>query len=87
MYPTISDFLLDFFGVNLPLPIQTFGFMLAISFLLAATTLKRELMRKEIFNFWISLSQIFTDFLKREKYFDAQTCLELGLIDEIATHG
>ena len=47
MYPTISDFLLDFFGVNLPLPIQTFGFMLAISFLLAATTLKRELMRKE----------------------------------------
>jgi len=28
-----------------------------------------------------------TDFLKREKYFDSHTCLELGLIDEIATHG
>ncbi len=47
MYPTISDFLLDFFGINLPLPIQTFGFMLAISFFLAAYTLKLELIRKE----------------------------------------
>jgi phosphatidylglycerol:prolipoprotein diacylglycerol transferase len=47
MYPTISDFLLDFFGLNLPLPIQTFGFMLAISFFLAAYTLKLELIRKE----------------------------------------
>jgi ATP-dependent protease ClpP protease subunit len=28
-----------------------------------------------------------TDFLKREKYFDAKTCLELGLIDEIVTNG
>ena len=47
MYPTVSDFLLDFFGLNLPLPIQTFGFMLAISFFLAAYTLKLELLRKE----------------------------------------
>ena len=47
MYPTISDFLLDFFGLNLPLPIQTFGFMLAISFFLSAYTLKLELLRKE----------------------------------------
>jgi prolipoprotein diacylglyceryltransferase len=47
MYPTISDFLLDFFGLNMPLPIQTFGFMLAISFFLAAYTLKLELLRKE----------------------------------------
>ena len=47
MYPTISDFLLDFFGVDLPLPIQTFGFMLAISFFLAAYSLKLELIRKE----------------------------------------
>jgi len=28
-----------------------------------------------------------TEFLKREKYFDAKTCLELGLIDEIITNG
>jgi len=47
MYPTISDFLLDFFGFDLPLPIQTFGFMLAISFFLAAYSLKLELIRKE----------------------------------------
>ncbi|MFM7017168.1 MAG: prolipoprotein diacylglyceryl transferase [Bacteroidota bacterium] len=47
MYPTISDFLLDFLGLNLPLPIQTFGFMLAVSFFLAAYTLKKELLRKE----------------------------------------
>jgi len=47
MYPTISDLLLDLFGINIPLPIQSFGFMLAISFLLAAYTLQRELKRKE----------------------------------------
>ena len=47
MYPTISDLLQDFFGFYLPLPIQTFGFMLAVSFLCAAYTLRLELMRKE----------------------------------------
>lgn len=47
MYPTLSDLLLDLLGVNLPLPIQMFGFMLAISFFLAAYTLKSELLRKE----------------------------------------
>lgn len=47
MYPTISDLLSDLFGFHLPLPIQSFGFMLAISFLLAAWTLSLELRRKE----------------------------------------
>lgn len=47
MYPTISDLLRDIFGINLALPIQSFGFFLAISFLLAAFTLQRELRRKE----------------------------------------
>ncbi len=47
MYPTLSDLLFDLFGINLPLPIQSFGFMLAISFLAAAYTLKLELQRKE----------------------------------------
>ena len=47
MYPTISDLLHDLFGLNLPLPIQSFGFMLALSFLLAAYTVKLELIRKE----------------------------------------
>lgn len=47
MYPTISDLLNDLFGFYLPLPIQTFGFLLAISFLCAALTLRLELLRKE----------------------------------------
>lgn len=47
MYPTISDLLKDLFGINLPLPIQSFGFFVAISFLLAAYTLSLELKRKE----------------------------------------
>jgi phosphatidylglycerol:prolipoprotein diacylglycerol transferase len=47
MYPTISDLLNDLFGFYLPLPIQTFGFMLAVSFLCAAYTLRLELLRKE----------------------------------------
>ncbi len=47
MYPTISDLLKDLFGINLRLPIQSFGFFVAISFLLAAYTLSSELKRKE----------------------------------------
>ena len=47
MYPTISDLLKDLLGINIPLPIQSFGFFVAISFLLAAYTLTLELKRKE----------------------------------------
>lgn len=47
MYPTLSDLLNDLFGINLPLPIQTFGLMMALSFFLAAYTLTLELRRKE----------------------------------------
>ncbi|CAN5615085.1 hypothetical protein BH11BAC2_BH11BAC2_18600 [soil metagenome] len=47
MYPTISDLIKDLFGVNIPLPVQSFGFMMAISFLLAAILLQMELKRKE----------------------------------------
>ncbi len=47
MYPTLSDLIRDLFGVDIPLPIQSFGFMLAISFLAAAWTLQQELRRKE----------------------------------------
>lgn len=47
MYPTISDLLQDLFGFYFPLPVQTFGFFVAISFLLAAYTLSLELKRKE----------------------------------------
>ena len=36
MYPTISHLLFDLFAVNIPLPIQTFGFWVAIAFLAAS---------------------------------------------------
>jgi phosphatidylglycerol---prolipoprotein diacylglyceryl transferase len=47
LYPTISDLLKDIFGINVPLPIQSFGFFVAISFLLAAWILSLEFKRKE----------------------------------------
>lgn len=47
MYPTISDLLKDLFGVNVPLPIQSFGFFVAVSFVVAAWLLLLELKRKE----------------------------------------
>lgn len=47
MYPTISDLLRDLFGLNIPLPIQSFGFFVAIAFVLAYYTTSEELKRKE----------------------------------------
>jgi phosphatidylglycerol:prolipoprotein diacylglycerol transferase len=47
MYPTISHLLFDLFGINIPLPIQTFGFWVAIAFLAASYTITKELKRKE----------------------------------------
>ena len=47
MYPTISHLINDLFGVYIPLPIQTFGFFVALAFLAAAFTLSIELKRKE----------------------------------------
>jgi phosphatidylglycerol---prolipoprotein diacylglyceryl transferase len=47
MYPTISDLLRDLFGVNIPLPIQSFGFFVALAFIFASWLLGKELKRKE----------------------------------------
>ena len=47
MYPTISHLIYDIFGINIPLPIQTFGLWVAIAFVLAAWTISLELKRKE----------------------------------------
>ena len=47
MYPTISHLIEDVFGIYIPLPIQTFGFWVAIAFLAASFVIKIELQRKE----------------------------------------
>ena len=47
MYPRISDFINDIFGTNINLPIQSYGFFLAMAFFIAALLLRSELARKE----------------------------------------
>ncbi|MAO70958.1 MAG: diacylglyceryl transferase [Flavobacteriales bacterium] len=47
MYPTISYLLEDLFGINIPLPIQTFGFFVALSFIAGAYFISKEFKRKE----------------------------------------
>lgn len=46
-YPTLSDFLFHHFGIDIPLPIFSFGFFVALGFLAAAYILSLELKRKE----------------------------------------
>ena len=47
MCPTISHLIEDLFDIYIPLPIQTFGFWVAIAFLAASYIIKIELQRKE----------------------------------------
>ena len=47
MYPSISDLLNDLFGIHIPLPVQTFGFFVAIAFFVSAWVLTLELKRRE----------------------------------------
>ncbi len=47
MYPKLSDMLYDLFGVEWSLPIQTFGFFMALGFLAGTIWLQIEFRRKE----------------------------------------
>ncbi len=47
MYPNLSALLKELFNIDIPLPIQTYGFFVAIAFIIATYVLKQELKRKE----------------------------------------
>lgn len=47
MYPTLSDLLKDLLGINIPLPIQMFGFMVAMAFIIGHYVIVAELRRKK----------------------------------------
>ena len=47
MYPKLSDLINDLFGTSINLPVQSYGFFLALAFLVAALVLYQELKRKE----------------------------------------
>jgi len=47
MYPTLTDFFYDVFGIKIPMPIQTYGFFVALGFLTGIFFIAKELKRKE----------------------------------------
>lgn len=47
MYPRLSDMINDLFGTSINLPIQSYGFFLALAFLISALIMRNEFNRKE----------------------------------------
>ncbi len=47
MYPRLSDFLRELFGIDIPLPIQSYGFFVALAFLAGIWLTIKEMKRKE----------------------------------------
>lgn len=47
MYPRISDLINDFFGTDINLPVQTYGFFMALAFIFGGWVIYSELKRKE----------------------------------------
>jgi phosphatidylglycerol---prolipoprotein diacylglyceryl transferase len=57
MYPTVSDFLREVLGINIPLPIQTYGFFIGMAYLVAIYILSLEFKRREKLNLFGKLSK------------------------------
>ncbi|RZK48883.1 MAG: diacylglyceryl transferase [Pedobacter sp.] len=47
MYPTVSHFIKDFFGIDIPLPFNTFGLFVALAFVAGYWAFTKEAKRKE----------------------------------------
>ncbi len=60
MYPTLSDLLKDLLGINIPLPIQMFGFMVALAFIIGHYVIVSELRRKKELGYFTSTTRIET---------------------------
>ncbi len=58
MYPTLSDLLRDLLGINIPLPIQMFGFMVAISFIVGHYVITAELKRRKELGYFSPIKKI-----------------------------
>ena len=60
MYPTFSELLKDLFGIDIYLPIQTYGFFLSLAFLSSYWVARHEILRKHkkgTFNYPINQSK------------------------------
>jgi phosphatidylglycerol---prolipoprotein diacylglyceryl transferase len=70
MYPTLSYLIKDITGIDIPLPIPMFGLMVAISIIIAAIILIKELKRKEALGVFvpvtITIKKIKTDVLPHQ---------------------
>ena len=61
MFPTLSDLLNYLFGVNLPLPIQMFGFMVAMAFIIGYYVIVAELKRKQLQGIFTATKRTFVE--------------------------
>lgn len=61
MYPSLSDLLKDLFGINLPLPIQMFGFMVAMAFVIGHYVIAAELKRKSQLGVFSPINRTITE--------------------------
>ena len=77
MFPTVSDIIRYFTGINLPLPLQTFGAFMALGFVASYIIYKLEFKRKEREGWLLPI-------LKKQTFFSpARTIHPYQLMDQI----